>query len=55
MITTKISIGVDVLIPLVTKWKNDEIFYESLWGYDAEIIAENKFSTGAVISCKYHF
>lgn len=54
-VSKRISIGADVVFPIITKWNNDEIFFGSLWSYDSQQIAENKFSIGTVLNCKYHF
>ena len=55
LIANNISLGVDAFVPIKTKWKDDKIFIKSFFGNDSQIIAENKFSIGTVISCKYHF
>lgn len=55
LISKKVSIGADVVVPVITKWKNDKIFIESLFGNDSQKIAENRFSIGTTLSCKYHF
>lgn len=55
LLSKKISIGADVIVPVITKWKNDEIFIKSLFGNDSQKIAENRFSIGTMLSCKYHF
>lgn len=55
IITNNISIGADIVTPIITRWKNDEIFIEYLYANDTQQIAENRFSIGTVISCKYHF
>lgn len=54
-VSKRVSIGADIIIPVVTKWKIDEIFIESLFGNDSQKIAENRFSIGTMLSCKYHF
>ncbi len=55
LLSRKISIGADVVLPIITKWKNDEIFIKSQFGEDSQKIAENRFSIGTTLSCKYHF
>ncbi|MEQ1553964.1 MAG: hypothetical protein ABL929_07295 [Ferruginibacter sp.] len=55
LISKKISVGIDALLPFVNKWKYDVVFIKSGFGDDSQIIAENKFSFGTAISCKYHF
>jgi len=54
-LSKKISIGADVVLPILTKWNNDEIFIKSQFGEDSQKIAENRFSIGSTLSCKYHF
>jgi hypothetical protein len=54
-INRHISIGADISIPVVTQWKDDEIFINSQFGNDARIIAENRYSIGTAVSCKYYF
>jgi hypothetical protein len=55
MISKKMSIGANVVIPVITKWKSDEIFIKSLFGDDSQKIAENRFTIGTLLNCKYHF
>lgn len=55
LFSKKMSIGVDVVFPVVIKWKDDEIFAKYYYSNDSQQIAENRFSIGAAISCKYHF
>jgi hypothetical protein len=55
ILSKKICVGADVIIPVKTKWKNDEIFIKSFFGDDSQKIAENRFSIGTMLSCKYHF
>lgn len=49
------SLSVDVVLPVLTKWGEDEIFISSDFGNDAHKIAENRFAFGNIISLKYHF
>ncbi len=55
LVSKRVSIGADIIIPVITKWRNDEIFIKSFFGDDAQKIAENRFSIGTMLSCKYHF
>jgi hypothetical protein len=55
LLSQKISVGADIVLPIITKWENDDIFIESAFGDDSRKIAENKFSIGTTLSCKYHF
>lgn len=54
-ISRKLSIGIEMCIPILTQWKKDEIFYEYDYSNDTQQIASNKFSIGTNISCNYHF
>jgi len=54
-ISNKFSVGLDVILPLYTKWNNDEIFFKYDYSNDTQQIARNKFSIGTAISCYYHF
>ena len=54
-VTKKISIGIDLLLPLSTRWNNDEIFFKLGYSNDEQQIARNKFSIGTMVSCRYHF
>ena len=54
-VSKRVSIGADIVVPVITKWNTDEIFIESPWGNDSQKIAENRFSIGTTLSCKYHF
>lgn len=54
-ISEKISVGIDLLIPLSIHWNNDEIFYEYANYENTQQIAQNKFSIGISVSCNYHF
>jgi hypothetical protein len=54
-VSNRVSIGADIIIPVITKWENDKIFIESPFGNDSQKIAENRFSIGTMLSCKYHF
>lgn len=54
-LTNNISVGMDIVVPVKTKWQTDKIFIESFFGNDAQKIAENRFSIGTMLSCKYHF
>lgn len=51
LLTNNISVGAGLVFPLLIKWKDDKVFI----GNDSQTIAENKFSIGTAISCKYHF
>lgn len=55
LIANNISLGANAFVPIKTKWKDDRIFIKSYFGNDSQKIAENKFSIGTVITCKYHF
>ena len=55
ILTKKISIGADIVFPIITKWKDDEIFIKYYYNNDSRQIAENKFTIGTAISFKYHF
>lgn len=55
LLSERVSIGATIFVPVITKWENDEIFNESLFGNDSQKIAENRFSIGTMLSCKYHF
>lgn len=46
----KISVGLDAVLPISTRWNNDEVFYEG-----TQQIARNKFSIGAILSVNYPF
>lgn len=54
-LTSRISVGLNILFPIVVRWKKDEIFTYSYFGDDAQTIAQTKFSIGTMVSCKYHF
>lgn len=54
-VSKRVSIGADIAVPVITKWNNDKIFIESPWGNDSQKIAENRFSIGTTLSCKYIF
>lgn len=54
-ISQKISLMPNLIIPIITKWKNDKVFIGSGFGNDAQIIAENKSSIGASIIGIYNF
>jgi len=54
-LTNKISVGMDIVVPVKTKWQTDKIFIESPFGNDSQKIAENRFSIGMMLSCKYDF
>jgi hypothetical protein len=55
MINKKISIGFDLVLPIYTRWNDDEIFFEYGYADDTQQIARNKFSIGTILSCNYHF
>lgn len=50
-----LSVGLEIILPIYTKWEKDKIFYDLGRGNDEQIIAKNKFSIGIAINCKYHF
>lgn len=54
-VSSKISIGLDVLAPLLTSWNDDDTFFYLGWGTDEQKIARNRFSIGSVVTCKYNF
>ena len=54
-VSKRVSIGADIILPVITKWKKDEVFIKSSFGNDSQKIAKNRFSIGTVLSCKYHF
>lgn len=54
-ITKKVSIGLDVQLPISSHWNNDEIFVKYEYSNDAQQIGRNKFSIGTAISCNYNF
>lgn len=54
-ISKKISIGVNLLLPISTNWNNDETFYKYDYSNDTQQIGLNKFSFGTIISFNYHF
>jgi hypothetical protein len=54
-INDKFSIGADLLLPIYTKWNDDEIFFEYEYSNDTQQIARNKSSIGATIAFYYHF
>lgn len=55
MITKNIGVSANIVIPIITKWNNDEVFTNYYYADDSQKIAENRFTIGTVISCKYHF
>lgn len=54
-ISKRISVAVDLIIPVYTHWNKDEIFTNSYYSNDEQQIARNKFSAGAAFSCYYNF
>jgi len=54
-IKTKLTVGLDVVMPIFSNWKNDEIFIKYDYSNDSQKIAENRFSIGISFSCKYYF
>ncbi len=54
-VSPKISIGLDVLLPISTRWNSDTMFYNLGYSNDEPQIARNKFSLGTIISCNYHY
>lgn len=54
-INRAISIGLDVTLPILTHWNNDEMFFKNNYYDHAQQIGRNKFSIGTIISCNYHF
>lgn len=54
-ITNRISVGPGVVLPIYTKWNNDEIFIKNYYSSEEQQIARNKLSVGIVVSCNYHF
>ncbi len=54
-LSKKLSVGIDLLLPISTHWNNDEIFYKYDYSNDTQQIGRNRFSIGTIISCKYHF
>lgn len=55
-LSSKLSLGMGLIIPVWVEWQNDETFFEPL-GYaeDENQIAYNKFSIGTHFFCNYHF
>lgn len=54
-IANKIFIGMDLLLPIITKWNDDKIFVNNFYSNNEKQIARNKFSIGTSVSCYYHF
>ncbi|MBX9785139.1 MAG: hypothetical protein K2X48_17770 [Chitinophagaceae bacterium] len=54
-INNKFSIEAELILPIYTKWNNDEIFFKYDYSNDTQQIARNKFSLGAAITVYYHF
>ena len=52
-ISKNISIGLDLILPVYTHWKDDIIFYKYDYADDTQIIARTKFSLGANLSFFY--
>lgn len=53
--SNKVSVGVNGVVPVYTKWNKDAIFFGNGYANNEQQIARNKFSIGAVFSCYYHF
>ena len=53
-VSKKISLGVNFIIPIYTRWNKDEIFINNYYSNDEQQIARNKFSAGFAVSCYYH-
>lgn len=54
-VTKKVSVGIDALLPILTSWNDDEIFYRYEYSDDTQKIAKNTFSIGTNVSITYHF
>jgi hypothetical protein len=50
----KLSVGTGILFPLVTDWKNDEMFFKYSYDSDAQQIARKKFSVGLNLFAIHH-
>ncbi len=55
MISKKVSIGFDLVLPVYSKWNNDGIFYKYNRSDDEQQVARTRFALGANISCYYQF
>lgn len=54
-ISDKVSISLNVIMPIWMHWNNDDMFYKYYYSNNTQQIAQNKFSIGTFISCNYHF
>lgn len=50
-----LSIGLDLVFPVLHHWNNDDMFIESAWSDDVQQIARNKFSIGSTLNFYYRF
>jgi hypothetical protein len=53
-LSNKFSLGFGVNLPIIVKWKNDNMFFEYDFSNDSQIIAYNKSSIGSLITINYN-
>lgn len=54
-ISKRAKIGCGLIVPLLVKWKKDDVFVKSDFSEDSQIIAQNRFSIGIAIAYKISF
>lgn len=54
-ITNRISVGGSIILPVYTKWNDDEKFINNFYTDDEQQIGRNKFSIGGAVSYYYRF